>query len=393
MSLADLVRQAVEKNPEIKAARLEWARVIQRYPQAVSYDDPMLTFTYGVEEIETRLGPQDHVLSLSQRLPFPGKLSLKGDVVAKEVEIARTRYERTVRDVIVDVKKSFYELYYIDRAIKLTEQNKKVLEHFTKISTTDYALDATALNDVVKAQSQYAQASYDLILLKEMRAAEATRLNTLLDRDPEYRIEGLEEPQIGEFDHTLEELYEWAVKNEELRIAGLEVEKNDLEVSLSKYKYLPDFSLGVNYSSIGDPARAGLDDAGRDALSVTFGINIPIWFSKNRAAVSEAELKKERALRERAAVRNEILNRVKNTFFKLTNSERLIELYGKSLIPQAQQSMEIAETWYKEGQGSFTGLLETQSIWLNFQLAYFRAVADYLKNLAELERITGRAIQ
>lgn len=250
-TLRGLIRYAVDNNPRIKAARLEWARVIEKYPQATAYDDPVLSFTYAIDEIETRLGPQEQIFKLSQRLPFPGKLSLKGEAVAKEVEIAKTMYESVVRDVIVSVKKSFYELYYIDMALTLTEQNKKVLEHFTKIATTDYSTDATTLNDVVKAQAQYAQASYDLILLEEMRSAEVTRLNTLLNRDPEEEVTGLEGPEMGEPTFTLEDLYRWARENEELRMAESRVEKSEIEESLARYAFLPDFHLGLNYSQIG----------------------------------------------------------------------------------------------------------------------------------------------
>ncbi len=100
----------------------------------------------------------------------------------------------------------------------------------------------------------------------------------------------------------------------------------------------------------------------------------------------------KKSLEEKAAVKNEVLNTVKNHFFRLTNSERLVKLYGESLIPQARQSMEIAETWYENGEGSLAGLLETQSIFYNFQVAYFRSIADYLKTLAELERLTGRSL-
>jgi outer membrane protein TolC len=391
-TLQGLIKYAVENNPGLKAARLEWARVIQKYPQVTSLEDPMLTYTYPIEEIETRLGPQDQVFMLSQRFPFPGKLGLKGEVVSKEVEIAKTSYDRTVRDLIVEVKKSYFELYYIDRAISLAAQNMQVLEHFTEVSTTDYAADATALNDVVKAQSQYAQANYDLLLLKEMHEVETTRLNTLLNRNPDDPMGELEEPVIKELEFSIEELYKMVLKNEELRMAELEVEKDDLEKSLSKYTYYPNFNIGLNYSEIDDTPVPGVSDSGQDALAVTFGINIPLWFGKNRAAVEEAELKREASSEKKDAIKNELLNKTKKHYFMLTNSERLVMLYAESLVPQAQRSMEIAETWYESGEGSLAGLLETQTIFYNFQIAYFRSVADYLKSLAELERLTGRSL-
>ncbi|HBO85307.1 MAG: hypothetical protein A2073_07990 [Deltaproteobacteria bacterium GWC2_42_11] len=377
--LNDLIKYAADNNPKIKAAKLGWARMIQKYPQAVALEDPMLKYSYPTERMETR-----YELMLSQKFPFPGKLGLEGDMVAKEVEMAKAMYDKEARDVIVAVKKSFYELFYIDNAIALTEQNKNVLEHFTKVGTTDYALDATALNDVLRAQSQYAQVSYDLILLKEMRAAEMTRLNTLLNREPEHKIEGLEKPPVKPFEHSLDDLYKLASNNEDVKIAETKIKKDEIGASISKYKYLPEFELGLNYKDIMETSR--------DETLVTFGISIPLWFSKNKAANEEARINHEKSVQEKNAIKNEVYNQIKNIYFRITNSDRLVKLYSSSLIPQAQRSMEIAETWYRERQGSLSGLLETQGIFYNFQLAYYRAVADYLKNIAEMEMVTGKRL-
>ncbi len=54
--------------------------------------------------------------------------------------------------------------------------------------------------------------------------------------------------------------------------------------------------------------------------------------------------------------------------------------------------MEIAETWFQQGQSSFSDFIEAQSVWYNFQLALARARADYGKNLARLERYVGQSI-
>lgn len=392
VTLQKLIEFAMENSPRIKAAKLEWSRTIQKYPQAVSLDDPTITVGYSVRDVETRTGPQKQVFKLSQNIPFPGKLSLKGEVVVKEVEIAKTKFEKEVRNVLVSIKKSYYELYYIVKAIELTEQNTKVLEHFTKIGTADYASDATALNDVLKAQSQYAQSSYDLILLREMETTEKTRLNTLLNRDPETSINKLEEPVIQPFEYSLEDLYEWASHNEELQTAELEVEKSRAKHKLSKYHYYPDFKMGLDYINTGTPLDPNTVDAGKDSVRVVFGINIPLWFSKNKSAVEEADIAVKKSEKKKEALKNEFMNKIKKSYFNLNNSDRLIKLYRDSLLPQAQQSMEIAETWYKNEEGSLSALLETQSIWLNFQLAYYRSFADYMKGIADLERLTGKML-
>lgn len=379
VKLEDLIKIAIENNPKIKMAKYQWGGMLQKYPQAISLDDPTVKYSYPIEKMNV-----EYEVMLSQKIPLPGKLSLEGKKKLQDSEIAKNLYDKEVRDIIVGVKKSFYELYYINNAIALTEQNKKVIEHFTNVVTTDYADNVTSLNDVLKAQSQYAQVSYDLILLKEMRSTEMTRLNTLLNNDPEYEIGNLAPPTVTSFNYGIEELYKMASDNEEIKMAEAKVKREKIGVTAAKYKYFPEFEIGVQYKDIVKTSK--------DELMVSLGVKIPLWFSKNSALNKEAKFNLQKSIQEKNAVSNDIKNRVKNVYFKITNSERLTKLYESSLIPQSKKSMEIAETWYKQGQGSFSGVLETQSIWFNFQLAYYRALTDYLKNISDMEMVTGKAL-
>jgi cobalt-zinc-cadmium efflux system outer membrane protein len=54
--------------------------------------------------------------------------------------------------------------------------------------------------------------------------------------------------------------------------------------------------------------------------------------------------------------------------------------------------MEIAETWYREGESTFSDFVETQSVVYNFQLSLARARADYGKYLARLEQVAGKSL-
>lgn len=392
VTLAELLDYAVENNSRVKASRLNWQRMIQKYPQATALDDPMLTYTYPIEKVETRLGPQEHVLMFSQKIPFPGKLGLKGKIVKKEIEIAKTMYEKSLRDLEAKVKKSYFDLFYIDHATQLARENKAVLDYFRDVSRTNYSLDVSELDELVRAQKLQAKASFDLIVLSDMRVGAVARLNTLLDREPTYAIARLEDPPLPPFERTIDELYDLATKNyEELKIAGLKVEKSGLEERLSRYRYRPDFRVGFNYSVIGEPPMA-VAEAGQDAYGVTFGINIPLWFNKNKAAVREAAIGREKSLIEKNAVLKELHNNVKRVYYDLTSAESIIRLYGDSLVPEARESLDFAEARYKNGEERLGRLLETQSMWLNFRLVYYRAASDFLKSVAELERLTGEEL-
>ena len=391
--LNQLIKIAMQSNPDLKSKKLAWQSLIQQYPQAVALNDPRIAYTESINPIETRLGPQDRVLSLNQKIPFKGKLGLKGELVKKDISMAKVRYQKASRDLIVAIKKSFFELVYIENAIRLSLQNKRVLERITHIVTTGYATSASTLNDVAKAQSQYAQVSYDVQLLEELRTTEKTRLNTLLNRQPEQRFNINPYARVpAEFKHSLTSLYQWADKNEELKIAEFAVQKSAVQTKLARYTSLPDFDFGVRYTQIGESDVQGLSRSGRDGVAVSIGMNLPFNRGKNKAINEQARLNQLKKIEDKKALQNSLRNSIKVNIFKLKNSQRLITLYGKKLIPQAKRAMQIAELQQRENKGSVAQYLETQSTALNFQLAYQRAIADYGKTLAEMERLTGRKL-
>ncbi len=398
VDLKTLISLAFLNNPKLKAAKLRWEAVVEKHPQVTAYEDPVLQYTRFIQPVETRIGPQKQSIAFSQKIPFPGKLSLKGDIVSREAQKARLNFEKETRDLIVELKDAYYELAYIIQAIDITKENKKLVEHLAKIGTTDYSVDGTTLNDVFKAQSQLAQISYDLILLTEFLEVEKTRINAILNRRPEEPLGTPKKLPFPTLAHTIEELYELATANQqELAISDVEIHKRLKKLDLAKKEYLPDFSIGFNFLEMGEavPGANGTrpKDSGKDAYGVNVGVTIPLWFGKNRARVAEAKLRHEEAVLLKEDLENQTYSVIKRIYFKLQNSQRLVRLYQESLIPQAQQSMETAETWYKEKKGSFSGLLETQAVWLNFNLAYYRALADYHQRLALLEKLVGVSLE
>ncbi len=380
---------AKERNPALRAARRRWKMAEQRPVQARSLDNPVLRYTEPAREIETRLGPVDRSISLSQKLPFPGKLGLKGEIAAKEAEMARVRYEKLLRDLTAEVKKTYYELYFVDKAIELQKENDAVLEYFAEISRRNYGLDVSELDELVRAQKSSAGATFSLLKAEDMRKTVVSRLNTLLDRAPEAEIGPVEEPKFIELDMPIGKMFDLAGKyNEMVRLSGLRVQKSELEKRLARYSYLPDFSLGVNYSQIGQPPRA-VTDGGDDAVSFTLGVSIPIWFKRNRASVEEKREKLGASRFEKRATVQEINGLVKKVYYNMSTSRRIALLYRKRFIPEAKDSMDFAEARYKTGKESLGRLLETQSMWIDFRLIYYRSFADYLKDISELERLTA----
>ncbi len=393
-SVADLVTYAYQTNPKIAAARQKWKAVVERYRVSTAYPDPQVMVTYFPEPIETRLGPQDWNAVLSQMIPFPGKLSKAGEVVEADARIARLELDKTVRDVIVALRESVHELLYIRRAKQVVAANRELLDHMRKVAETAHAGDRATFVDVAKAQSQRAQLEYDALLLEELEATERARLNALLNRAPDAELGPLPEIPFQPLAYSLDEIHELAAKRqEEIRIAEARVAKARAKLDLARYENRPDFKVGLFYAGVGEPDVANEpDDAGRDALGVQFGMTIPLWLGKNagRTAAARAEMERARALK--VARINDTDAAIRSVYFRLKNAERLVTLYRDELLPQAAQSLDVAETWFQEGEGSFSDFVETQSVYYNFQLSLARAEADYGKFLARLERLTATSL-
>jgi outer membrane protein TolC len=389
--LADLTGYALAHNPSIQQAREAWRATVESYRITTGYPDPQLMVTWFPEPIETRLGPQDWNAQISQMIPFPGKLSKAGELVAADARIARLKLDGVIRETLLAVRESYYELWYLRQARAVTRHNADLLDHLRKIGETAHADNRATLTDVIKAQSQAGQLQYDALLLEELEQTEMVRLNGLLNRPPETAVGPLEAPGVNPLTADVETIYGLAEANqEEVLMAQVLVEKGDTKVSLARFQNLPDFKVGLFYAGIGEPDVAVVpEDAGRDAIGLQAGISIPLWFGRNNSRVNKAMAEKSMARAEKVVRINAVRTRIRTLFFKARNALRIVSLYETDLVPQAARSMEIAEVWYREGESSFTDFIDTQSVWYNFQLALARARADYGISLAQLERLAG----
>ena len=393
LELPSLIEVAVARNPKITAAKARWQATIEQYPQVTALPDPMFMYGYYMRSVETRVGPQRHRVSFSQTFPYPGTLDAAGEVVKKAIEIERVKHEQVIRDLIVELKLSYHELAYLQRAVELTQQNHDLIASILTIATARYAEGKATLNDVLKAQSQLAQLEYDLILLKELQLVEHANINGILSI-PSTTPLGATVPVVYEpLDVTLLDIEKQALsKRQELRIAELAVEKATEGIALAELRIKPMLKLDLMTIETGKSLMLDAPDSGKNPFTIGFGVTIPWSDLKNSSKVREAEKKRDVVTANKRVLEDQTRVALQKVYFRLENARRLIELYETTLIPQAGAAIEAAETWHQEGPKSIMGFLETQSVWLNFNLARLRAITDYQQNIARLEQLVGGKI-
>ena len=393
LELPSLIRVAVDRNPKVKAAKARWQATIEQYPQVTALPDPMFMYGYFLRSVETRVGPQRHRVSFSQAFPYPGTLDAAGEVVKKAIEIERVKHEQVIRDLIVELKLSYHELVYLHQAVALTRQNRELIASILTIATARYAEGESTLNDVLKAQSQLAQLEYDLILLEELQRVERANIKGILSI-PSATSLGTTVPIAYEsLDVTLADIEKQALaKRQELRIAALTIEKATKGIALAELRTKPMLKFDLMTIETGEALMLDAPGSGKNPFSIGFGVTIPWSSLKNSSKVREAQQNHEAITANKRVLEDETRVALQKIYFRLENARRLVELYETTLIPQAGAAIEVAETWHQEGPKSITGFLETQSIWLNFNLARLRAVTDYQQNVARLEKLVGGRI-
>ncbi|MFP4081496.1 MAG: TolC family protein [Candidatus Aminicenantes bacterium] len=393
VTLPEIVEQAVERNPRIRAAYQEWQAALEKIPQAESLPDPMLGYSHFGQSVETRLGPQRNKISLSQKIPFFGKLSLRGKIAQQGASMLQERYNRVKDEVILKAKEFYFSLYWFDKVLAISQQEKEVLERLSHIAQKKYETGTANQQDVLKAQLEISKVKDKILNLNQGRRAVAASLNSLLDRPPHSLVGKVREPQLPEFKIKIDRLYQIAEeKKPELKEVRHLIAQSEESLKLAKKNYYPDFTFMVDYIDIGGGTTSMAED-GRNAWMGSVGINIPLWRKKLQASQAEAELKLEASREKYNQVKNMTLSEVNELYHEVKTAAEQIDLYQYSLLPQAEQSFKASEVGYLAGKVDFLNLLDSERMVLLIKTGYYKTVSDYGKSLARLERSVGEKIE
>jgi outer membrane protein TolC len=388
ITLEKVLAVAFARNPDMAMARSEWGASRSAITGASSLPDPMVRFTHLQEPVQTRTGPQRQRFTIMQKIPFPLTLAARSSLTAERAKADWIRYDRVVRDVIREVKTAYWEVLYLRNALRIVDRTRKLAEELAALAEAGRARDEATLFDAVKARGQTAQLLYDRIVLEELLAVETARLNGLLDRNPEASVGPLQKTGFRPFRSGMEDLYRIAMDHaQELKLADQKIRVRKAEARLRAYSNLPDFEVGFSYN-VTDP-YPGVTGTGRDSWGISAGMNLPIWLHRNGARIREAERRLDASLHGKRKTIQAVLLRVRTAYQRLVASERLVLLYGDTLLPQAEDAMAKAEAWFRSEGKNFSKFLEAQAVLVNFQLGRLRAEVDFQQALARLEQATG----
>jgi outer membrane protein, heavy metal efflux system len=386
--LSGVVREALAVNPEIVAARQQWAAASQRIAQARSLDDPTLSVQWWNTPESFNLGQaQNTIIGLSQKLPFPGKLVLQEEVASRSADITEQALRAKEREMIARVKQAYYDLFLSHKAIQIHHEQIELLTQFLQTAIAKFRTGKGSQVDVLKAQVELSTLHQQLPVLEQRRESAQAKINTLLNKDPRTPLGLPEEPRVERFNKDLDELFQIAADaRPEVKAAGLAIQRNEHTRALAHRQYYPDATVSVQRFQ---------NFHATDGFGAIMAINVPFAFwtkPKYDAAVQEAGAAVAAARADLQTLENLTRFQIRDVLAKVRASWEVTLLYRTTVLPQAEQSLASARAGYRAGRTDFLNLIEADRALREFQLAYYRALVDWQQRVAELEQVVGREL-
>jgi cobalt-zinc-cadmium efflux system outer membrane protein len=386
VSLEDLVREALQKNPAVQSALHTVEAQRRRVPQAKTLPDPMVGIGWAgnIAPFSVQSGdPSSYrAVTASQQLLYPGKLKLRGEIASKEADAASSDLVAIRRRITTNVKTAYFEYWFYDKAIQTTLKDKDLLTNLSQIAEARYRVGKGIQQDVLRSQVEISLLLQRLTVLQQQRNTSQARLNTLLAHSPEAPLPPAENIERSPLNYSLDDLYRLARQNDPgLHREEQMIERNQLAVNLAQKDYYPDLSVGFMYQQ-----RPMLPDM----YGMTFSINVPVFYkSKQREEMRQATEERLSAESSRDNRKNELNFELKQQYLAAKASDELLRLFSQGVVPQSSLALESSMSAYQVGTVDFLSVLGNFSTVLNYEIDYYRELANYQSSLARMESMVG----
>ena len=389
-----LIAEAIRNNPELRSFESRIDAYEQRPSQERALDDPRLKLAFLNLPTDSFRFDQEAMtqkfIQVMQKIPYPGKRDLKGDIAEKDIAIATAEFDEKRNSLIRQIKVLYNNLLYLDLALKITGETRILLAEFIKTAETGYAAGKGEQREILKARIELSRIIKRIIALEQKRATTTAYMNTLLSRhlQKEFHVTGSLDQTPLVF--TFQELQKIAEENRPvLRGMKQKIEQSRLAIDLAEKEYYPDMDFGMSYGQRDDSDT----DHRPDFVSASVTINIPLWHeTKERRKVSEKRAQQRQAEEQFNSLRNSIDYRLKELLSKIDMHNQDIELIKTGFIPQSTLSLESAMSGYRVNKVDFLTLINNQINLYNYRIDYYRAIADRENSITELEEAVGRRL-
>jgi outer membrane protein TolC len=388
MGPQDLLRGLMENNPEIRAARFRFEGATKRPSQAGTLPEPKASYTnVGVGHPLSRLNASEfayHGFGISQELPFPGKLGLASEEAKREAEAEQQNYRAVVLDVAARLKVAYYDWLAVQKAIEITRKNGDLLSRFEEIARNRYTVGKGLQPDVLKAQFEVSSLEQQLAMLDEKRQRAEAEIASLL-AVPSIALGAPVEIQPSSLSMSLDELLKATNESPRVKAEQKMIDARAVGINRSLKDFRPDFGVNLQWQHTGGNFP--------DYYMATVEVKIPIYYArKQRYALEESHSRLNEAKQNYRGAQQQAIYQVKDQYLAIQSSERILNLYKTTLIPQASLTVDSSASAYEVGAIDFLSLMTNLTNLISLERQYYDEVARHEEAIIRLEPIVGKEL-
>jgi outer membrane protein TolC len=389
LSVDGILERVLARNPSLAQMIAAWQAALARYPQVTSLEDPMFAATVGPGTI----APDDpgtefaYRLELSQKLPFPGKLRLRGEHARAEADAAGRDVEDMRLQLVESARTAFYDYYLVDRGLEVNEEGLRLLRQFSKDAQARYQTGQVPEQDVLQADVEIGKEEDRRLELEQMRQVTVARLNTLMHFPPDSPLP----PPPKQLDVTeglpdVQALRATALaRRPDLQALADRIAADEATLGLAHKEGYPDFEPFIMY----DRFMGNVSDNRDLATALGVRLNLPVYKERRRGMVAEAEARLAQRKAELARLTDQVSFQVQEAYARVQRSEKSVHLYRDTILKVAEANVKAAQAAYVPGKIPFLSLIEAQRNLVGLRDRYYEAVAEYYRRRAALARAVG----
>jgi len=386
LDLDALVKSALEKNPKIKSLE-DAARASKfRIRPAGALPDPVIglglknmgltRWTVG-EEVMSEVG-----VSVSQMIPFPGKLSLKSQIASTQALQAEEDLKAAKLGLVRQIKELYARLFYYQRSIGLLGQKKEVLEKALNLAEVRYSVGTGVQPDIFRAKVELSGIDEMSLTMGQMIRTTTANINSLLDEPSDSPLGRAKEIPCQELTTDLSSLQAAALaKSPLLRASQLMIEEGETEVKMAKKEFYPNFMIQLG---------KGFKGQFPDMYEAMVGVEIPLYAGRKQSPLLEEAVSRLSSSRnEYASMRNDVGFMITESYTMARTAGEIVGLYKNKIVPQARFAYESSLANYQTGKVDFLTLISDITNLFMYETEYFRNLSSLWASAAKLEELTS----
>ena len=387
LSLSDLEKMALEKNPTLGQAAAEVRAAAGRARQSGLYPNP----TIGATGDEIASGPIIRGGELGgffeQRVVLGGKLGLSRRVAQQDQRVSEAHADAQKQRVLNAIRSLYFQALGEQRLVDLRIRLARIARDVIRTSQELGNVGQADRPDILAAEIEAQRLELGLTIAQNARERTWRQLAavvnnpalqpTLLDGD----LEALPTLSVSE---ALQRIYS---ESPELRAAEVGTTRSELAIRRAQREPVPDIVVrgGVRYNRelLEQTSAGALRPVGIEGF-FDIGVQIPI-FNRNQGAVAAARAEADRARLEVERTKLALRSRLAEVFREYQNSLVTVERYRTEMIPKAQQAYDLYLSSFRRMAAAYPQVLISQRNLFQLQEDYVSALVTAWQRAIEIQ--------